>query len=88
LRKYFKISQHRSRIQKEDAIRGSGARKTLLELTKPSSYKPFLLLMVTFALQQSTGTFAIIFYAVNVFKVCRNQGCQMVYLRPKIPIWV
>ena len=43
--------------------------RTMSELMKPTAYKPFLLLMVTFTLQQSTGTFAIIFYAVNVFRV-------------------
>ena len=47
----------------------NGFTKTLAELAKPEAYKPFLLLLVTFTLQQSTGTFAIIFYAVNVFKV-------------------
>ncbi len=44
-------------------------KKTLSELMKPSAYKPFLLLLAVFVLQQSTGSFAVIFYAVNVFKV-------------------
>ncbi len=44
-------------------------KKTLSELKKPSAYKPFLLLLAVFVLQQSTGSFAVIFYAVNVFKV-------------------
>ena len=43
-------------------------KKTLSELKKPSAYKPFLLLLAIFVLQQSTGSFAVIFYAVNVFK--------------------
>ena len=42
---------------------------TLHELSKPSAYKPFLLLIGIFILQQSTGTYAVIFYAVNVFQV-------------------
>ena len=42
---------------------------TLHELSKPSAYKPFLLLIGIFVLQQSTGTYAVIFYAVNVFQV-------------------
>ena len=36
--------------------------------TSPGSFKPFLLLLGLFVLMQSTGTFAIIFYAVNVFQ--------------------
>ena len=58
----------------KDLAKDSGKAKqssfsqTWSELKKPTAYKPFLLLMVTFTLQQSTGTFAIIFYAVNVFK--------------------
>jgi hypothetical protein len=42
---------------------------TLRELTKPSAFKPFILLILVFVLQQSTGTYAVIFYAVNVFQV-------------------
>ena len=42
---------------------------TLHELKKPSAFKPFLLLIGVFVLQQSTGTYAVIFYAVNVFQV-------------------
>ena len=34
----------------------------------PASFKPFVLLLLLFVLMQSTGTFAIIFYAVNVFQ--------------------
>ena len=34
----------------------------------PASFKPFALLLLLFVLMQSTGTFAIIFYAVNVFQ--------------------
>ena len=36
--------------------------------SNPASYKPFILLLLLFILMQSTGTFAIIFYAVNVFQ--------------------
>ena len=38
------------------------------QLMKPSNCKPFLLLITLFVLMQSTGTFAVIFYAVNVFQ--------------------
>jgi hypothetical protein len=39
------------------------------EMLKPSAYKPFMLLMVMFMLQQACGGFAVVFYAVNVFQV-------------------
>ena len=41
---------------------------TLDELKKPSAFKPLLLLITVFALMQLTGTYAVIFYAVNVFQ--------------------
>jgi len=47
----------------------TGLSGTLQELSKPTAYKPFILLLAIFLLQQSTGTFAVIFYAVNVFQV-------------------
>ena len=47
----------------------TGLKYTVSELMKPTAYKPFSLLLATFILQQSTGSFAVIFYAVNVFKV-------------------
>jgi hypothetical protein len=50
----------------------SGLKYTVSELMKPTAYKPFILLLATFVLQQSTGTFAVIFYAVNVFKVIKE----------------
>ena len=49
---------------------GQASREEALmnQMTKPVVYKPFMLLITLFVLMQSTGTFAIIFYAVNVFK--------------------
>ncbi len=41
---------------------------TLAAFRQPSAYKPFLILVTTFFLQQTTGTYAVIFYAVNVFR--------------------
>ena len=38
------------------------------QLSEPSNLKPFLLLIILFVLMQLTGTFAVIFYAVNVFQ--------------------
>lgn len=46
---------------------------TLHELRRPSAFKPFMLLIAIFVLMQSTGTYAVIFYAVNVFQV-KSQG--------------
>jgi len=38
------------------------------QLKRPSAFKPFLLLIAIFILMQSTGTYAVIFYAVNVLQ--------------------
>ena len=47
---------------------------TLHELRRPSAFKPFMLLIGVFVLMQSTGTYAVIFYAVNVFQVLILTG--------------
>ena len=47
---------------------------TLHELRRPSAFKPFMLLIGVFVLMQSTGTYAVIFYAVNVFQVLVLTG--------------
>ena len=41
----------------------------ITEMSKPSALKPFILLISMFILQQACGSFAVIFYAVNVFQV-------------------
>jgi len=44
--------------------------ESLMEaMMKPSAWKPFILLLVMFTLQQACGGFAVVFYAVNVFQV-------------------
>ena len=48
---------------------GSNQGNLLRQLIKPSCFKPLILLVFLFILMQSTGTFAVIFYAVNVFQV-------------------
>lgn len=42
---------------------------TLAEFRKPGAYRPFGLLIAIFVLQQLTGSYAVIFYAVNIFQV-------------------
>ena len=44
---------------------------TCTELSKPSTLKPFLILIGVFVLMQLTGTYAVIFYAVTVFRVSK-----------------
>ena len=51
---------------KDDQVEKKSALKELFSST--ASFKPFMLLLSLFVLMQSTGTFAIIFYAVNVFQ--------------------
>ena len=44
-------------------------RKFALELDEAGAFKPFLMMLMLFTLQQACGSFAVIFYAVNVFQV-------------------
>ena len=47
----------------------AGGKVSLIrQMKRPAVFKPFLLLLTLFILMQSCGSFAIIFYAVNVFK--------------------
>jgi len=39
------------------------------EMSKPRALKPFLLLVTMFTMQQACASYAVIFYAVNVFEV-------------------
>ena len=50
---------------------GGGDTSTCTELSKPSTLKPFLILIGVFVLMQLTGTYAVIFYAVTVFRVSK-----------------
>lgn len=56
-----------------EAAQGGGGQDssfidTLAAFGHPSAYKPFVILNMVFLLQQCTGTYAIIFYAVGLFK--------------------
>lgn len=58
------------RLLDEEPSMGSGNELTKLwqEFKKPEGHRPFLLLICIFFLQQSTGSFAVIFYAVTIFQ--------------------
>ena len=59
----------------------SGNSSTFTELQKPSAFKPFLLLIVVFVLMQATGTYAVIFYAVSVFKVSFKFSTRLDFVK-------
>ena len=42
--------------------------ETLALFQHPAAYKPFAILLLVFIFQQLSGSYAIIFYAVNVFR--------------------
>ena len=47
--------------------RSSSLGETLSSFRFPAAYKPFLILLFVFIFQQLSGSYAVIFYAVNVF---------------------
>ena len=48
--------------------KSSSLGETLALFKRPAAYKPFLILMFVFVFQQLSGSYAVIFYAVNVFR--------------------
>ncbi|XP_023335245.1 facilitated trehalose transporter Tret1 isoform X2 [Eurytemora carolleeae] len=48
--------------------KGTGFFETLKAFRYPGAYKPFFILLTVFTLQQLTGSYAVIFYAVSLFK--------------------
>ena len=48
--------------------KANGFIDVLRSFQSPRCYKPTLILISLFFLMQSTGTFAVIFYAVNIFQ--------------------
>ena len=59
-----------SKTQEECGVEeGSKKRKSpLSDFSRPECYRPLLILVGTFFLMQASGHFAVIFYAVNIFK--------------------
>ena len=58
-----------SKTDKEGEEEGSKTRKSpLSDFSRPECYRPLLILVGTFFLMQASGHFAVIFYAVNIFK--------------------
>ena len=58
----------------------------LVRFREPRVYKPFALLVATFFLQQASGSFAVIFYAVNVFRDLQGRSDDPgVEVNPYIP---
>lgn len=47
--------------------KSSSIAETLATFQYPAAYKPFLILLFVFIFQQLSGSYAVIFYAVNVF---------------------
>ena len=54
----------------EEVVDGSGTKRKfpLSDFSRPECYRPLLILVGTFFLMQASGHFAVIFYAVNIFK--------------------
>ena len=48
--------------------KSSSLGETLALFKRPAAYKPFLILLFVFIFQQLSGSYAVIFYAVNVFR--------------------
>lgn len=53
-------------LERLDGVAGGRFAKNVSYLTKPTFYKPFLIVMTYFFFQQFTGTFVVIFYAINI----------------------
>ena len=47
---------------------GTRRKSPLSDFSRPECYRPLLILVGTFFLMQASGHFAVIFYAVNIFK--------------------
>ena len=63
------LSSSKTQEEEGEVVKGSGTRKSpLSDFSQPECYRPLLILVGTFFLMQASGHFAVIFYAVNIFK--------------------
>lgn len=52
-----------------DGDEGGEAKSLLAKvLTEPQVYKPLIILLFLFLLQQATGSYILIFYTINIFR--------------------
>ena len=57
-----------SKTDKEGEVEETKRKSPLSDFSRPECYRPLLILVGTFFLMQASGHFAVIFYAVNIFK--------------------
>ena len=57
-----------SKTQEEECGGEETRKSPLSDFSRPECYRPLLILVGTFFLMQASGHFAVIFYAVNIFK--------------------
>ena len=57
-----------SKTQEGCEVEGTKRKSPLSDFSRPECYRPLLILVGTFFLMQASGHFAVIFYAVNIFK--------------------
>ncbi|CAL1686914.1 unnamed protein product [Lasius platythorax] len=64
----FNVDKEYQELRDANAKRKKKEESLLRALHKPNVWKPFLILLVFFALQQLSGIYVILFYAVNVLE--------------------
>ena len=57
-----------SQTREDGEAEGRQRKSPLSDFSQPECYRPLLILVGTFFLMQASGHFAVIFYAVNIFK--------------------
>jgi len=88
------IDFERTATKQREAVRPSFSTQVYVLLSLPSGYKPFIILNTVFLLQQFSGIYITLYYAVTFFQVRSVISvtvfmCNLVYLiekkEPKIP---